>query len=172
MKKILINDELCMACHSCEIACCVAHSESKTLYGALSEAPLLASRLHVEQGGKGRGFPLGCRHCQDPHCVRACVTKALYLSPDGIVLLDEKRCIGCLMCFIACPFGSIEQGSELQETYHISKCDMCALLEDDPACVTACLTKALSFEDPDEYSKNKRVKYLIELADVPEAVTH
>ena len=170
MKRILINDETCMACHSCEIACCVAHSKSGTLYGALAEAPQLASRLHVEQGGKGRGFPLGCRHCQDPHCVRACVSKALYVNPKGVVLVDEKRCIGCLMCFIACPFGSIEKGSKAQEVYRISKCDLCAELDEDPACVTACPTKSLSFEDPDDFSRNKRVKYLIELANAPEAV--
>ena len=169
MKQILINDEKCMACHSCEIACCVAHSEARSLYGALSEASQLASRLHVEQGGKGRGFPLGCRHCQEPQCVKACVSKALYQSPEGLVLVNEKRCIGCLMCFIACPFGSIEQGSKVQEVYRISKCDMCAVTGEDPACVSACPTKALSFEEPDNFSKNKRTQYLVELAVEPVA---
>jgi carbon-monoxide dehydrogenase iron sulfur subunit len=169
VKKILIDDERCMACHSCEIACCVAHSSSRTLYGALAEPDLQLSGVHVEVGGSGRGFPLGCRHCQDAQCVRACVTKALSLNPDGVVLYDKNRCIGCSMCFIACPFGAIEEGRLRAGTYSISKCDLCVAPGDDPACVQACPTKALVFEDPDTYSKGKRVKYLVEMAAVPEA---
>ena len=172
MKKILIDDEKCMACHSCEIACCVVHSDSKTLYGALSEPTLPVSTLHVEQGGKGRGFPLGCRHCQDPQCVRACVTKALQMNPDGVIIVDEKRCIGCLMCFIACPFGAIEEGEKLSAAYRISKCDLCLLSGQDPACVSACPTKALLFEDPDSFSRNKRKKYLVELATSSDTATN
>ena len=170
MKKMLVDDAKCLACNSCEIACCVAHSGSKTLYGAISEKTPPISRMHVEQGGRGRGFPLGCRHCQDAQCVRACVTKALYMSPDGLILNDSKRCIGCLMCFIACPFGAIEQGVKKSESYAISKCDLCTASGQEPACVNACPTKALVFEDPDNFSKNKRTRYLIELAASPEAV--
>lgn len=164
MKKILIDDEKCMACHSCEIACTVAHSTAKNLYGALLEPVVFISGMHVESGGKGRGFPLGCRHCQDPQCARACVTKALYLSPQGVVMYDSKRCIGCHMCFIACPFGAIEEGKNRAESYSISKCDLCMLSGEEPGCVTACLTQALTFEDPDEYSRNKRIKYLFEMS--------
>lgn len=158
-----------MACHSCEVACSVAHSTSQTLYGALTEPVLYISGMHVETGGKGRGFPLGCRHCQDPQCTRACVTKALYLSPDGVVMYDSNHCIGCHMCFIACPFGAIEEGRNRAESYAISKCDLCTITGQEPACVSACLTKALTFEDPDSYSKNKRIKYLIELSASAEA---
>ena len=163
MKKILINDEKCLACHSCEIACCVAHSASGSLYGALAE-PALMSKLHVELGGAGRGFPLGCRHCQDPQCTRACVTKALYKTEDGVTLFDEKRCIGCLMCFIACPFGAIDAGRVQLGGQSISKCDLCVAVGEDPACVTACPTNALVFEEPSSFNKNKRVKYLVELS--------
>ena len=170
MKRILIDDEKCMACNSCELACCVANSASGSLYGALAEQPPPVNRVHVEVGGKGRGFPLGCRHCQDAQCVRACVTKALYRTPEGIVLVDEKRCIGCLMCFVACPFGSIEEGRKGAGAYRIYKCDLCTTAGQQPACVSACPTKALVFEDPDGFSKNKRVKYLVELAAVPESI--
>lgn len=169
MKKILVDDAKCLACKSCEIACRVAHSDTKTLYGAISEQMPPAGGMHVEQGGKGRGFPLGCRHCQDPQCVRACVTKALYMSADGIILNDKRRCIGCLMCFIACPFGAIEKGAHKTEAYAISKCDLCTSSGQEPACVNACPTKALVFENPDDFSKNRRAKYLIELAASSEA---
>ena len=167
MKKILVDDAKCLACRSCEIACCVAHSDSRTLYGALSEQKLPLSSVHVETGGKGRGFPLGCLHCQDPQCVRACVTHALYMNPDGIVLYDKKRCIGCHMCLVACPFGAIEGGARVSETYTISKCDLCTTLGHDPACVAACPTHALIFEEPDHFSKNKRVRFLAEMTASP-----
>ncbi|MCL1895123.1 MAG: 4Fe-4S dicluster domain-containing protein [Clostridiales bacterium] len=169
MKKILIDDAKCMACHTCEIACCIAHSRSGTLYGAIAEQALPASGMHVEPGGGGRGFPLGCRHCQDPQCVRACVTKALSMNPEGVIVCDKKRCIGCLMCFIACPFGAIEEGVKEAEAYSISKCDLCEASGDEPACVNACPTKALVFEEPDSFSKNKRIKYLVEMAASSEA---
>jgi len=165
MEIILIDDAKCLACHSCEIACCVSHSGSKTLYGAISEQAPPAARLHVEPGGKGRGFPLGCRHCQDPQCVKACVTKALYMDPDGAVLLEKGRCIGCMMCFIACPFGSIEEGARGSGACSVYKCDLCAEAGKDPACVNACPTKALIFMDADSYSKEKRRQYIFEMTE-------
>ena len=171
MKKILIDDSKCMACHSCEIACCIAHSDTQTLYGAISEKMPPVSVLHVEQGGKGRGFPLGCRHCQDPQCVRACVTKALYMDQDGVILHEKSRCIGCAMCFIACPFGVIEECAKESGGYSINKCDLCAASSRQPACVDACPTKALVFEDTDSFSKDKRRKYLVEMTTSPEAAT-
>ena len=162
MKRILVDDAKCLACHSCEIACAVAHSDSKTLYGAISEKPPLRSGLHVEPGGKGRGFPLGCRHCQDPQCVRACVTKALHSHNDGVVHYNKSLCLGCQMCIIACPFGTIEENIST-EAFSVSKCDLCDGSA-EPSCVTACPTQALIFEDADLHSKSKRRKYLVELS--------
>lgn len=159
MKKLLVDDSKCMACHSCEIACAIAHSTSRTLYGALSEQTSPLSGVHVEIGGRSRGFPLGCRHCQDAQCVKACVTKALHLNPDGAMVCDKNRCIGCHMCFIACPFGALEENSS---TYTVSKCDLCTETGQKPACVSACMTQALVFEEPDVFSKNKRIQYLSE----------
>ena len=168
MESILVNDAKCVACHSCEIACSIAHSDSKTLYGAISEQAPPLSKLHVEPGGRGRGFPLSCRHCQDPQCVRACVTKSLYMAPDGVILHEKNRCIGCLMCFIACPFGAIGEGEKEVGKYSVSKCDLCAALDEKPACVKACPTKALVFADAGSFSKDKRRKYLVEMTVSPE----
>jgi Fe-S-cluster-containing dehydrogenase component len=81
-----------------------------------------------------------------------------------VTVCDKKRCIGCLMCYIACPFGVIEEGDEGSEQYSISKCDLCVSIGEAPACVNACPTKALVFEEPDNFSKNKRIKYLVELS--------
>ena len=168
MRRILVDDAKCLACHACELACAVAHSESKTLFGAIAEQSLPISGMYVEPGVKGRGFPLNCRHCQDPQCVRACVTKALHSDPNGAVVFDKNRCLGCQMCFIACPFGAIAEASS--DSCFISKCDLCSGSENafcqsqKPACVCACPTRALVFEDADDFSKSKRRKYLVELA--------
>ncbi|MCL1851974.1 MAG: 4Fe-4S dicluster domain-containing protein [Peptococcaceae bacterium] len=163
MKKILVDDSKCLACHSCEIACSVAHSTAQTLYGALAEPTPPLSGMHVEPSGRGRGFPLNCRHCQDAQCVRVCVTKALSMNQDGVIVCDNNRCIGCYMCFIACPFGAMQESVVTSEA-NVSKCDLCVESGSDPACVTACPTQALVFEEPDVFSKNKRIKYLVELA--------
>ncbi len=47
-----------------------------------------------------------CNHCKHPPCVRVCPTKATFQRPDGIVLMDFHRCIGCRFCMAACPYGS------------------------------------------------------------------
>lgn len=47
-----------------------------------------------------------CNHCQNPPCVRVCPTQATFQRPDGIVMMDMHRCIGCRFCMAACPYGS------------------------------------------------------------------
>jgi molybdopterin-containing oxidoreductase family iron-sulfur binding subunit len=50
-------------------------------------------------------FLLLCNHCTNPPCVRVCPTKATYQREDGIVMMDQHRCIGCRFCMAGCPFG-------------------------------------------------------------------
>ncbi len=99
-------------------------------------------------------FPRSCLHCETPACVTVCPTGASYKrAEDGIVLVDEDKCIGCKLCSWACPYGAREY-SEVEGV--MKKCTLCVdriyntqLPEEDrqPACVQACPTKARHFGD-------------------------
>jgi Fe-S-cluster-containing dehydrogenase component len=53
-----------------------------------------------------RDFLLLCNHCTNPPCCRVCPTKATWKrEEDGVVMMDQHRCIGCRFCMAACPFG-------------------------------------------------------------------
>ena len=61
---------------------------------------------HVAERLKEKRFLVFCNHCNNPPCVRVCPTKATWKRDDGIIMMDQHRCIGCRFCMAACPFGS------------------------------------------------------------------
>ncbi len=58
-----------------------------------------------ESGVKSFFVPKLCNHCTDSPCVQSCPVGATFVSPDGVVLVDEKYCVGCRYCVQACPYG-------------------------------------------------------------------
>ncbi|MHC4714026.1 MAG: 4Fe-4S dicluster domain-containing protein [Planctomycetota bacterium] len=146
----------CLACHSCEMACAVAHSVSKVLEDAILEEPRPAPRVTVEGVGDAC-VPLQCRHCEDAPCVAICPTNALEkIGPNLPVIVRQERCIGCKFCLVVCPFGVIALSGDGKVAL---KCDLCVerLAEDeDPACVSACPTGALRFADVEEGIAQRR----------------
>ena len=176
MRKIIFVDpQKCLACKTCELACAVAHSKSKDLEQAINEFPLPEKRVFVEQIPElpyalypvPYTLPLQCRHCEDAPCVKICPTKALEKSNDEPVLIKNELCIGCKWCILVCPFGVIKLNREGKV---IIKCDLCIdRLKDgkEPACVSACPTKALKYKSVEEITavtrKEAIKKYLVEL---------
>lgn len=157
MRKIMVSYEKCLGCHSCEIACAVAHSESQSLLGSLKEKNIPLARVVVERSGT-TNFPLQCRHCSDARCIKACMTGALYRDPETLTIQQNNhKCVGCWMCIMACPFGLVMENASEKKA---GKCDLCTE-KDVPSCVQACLTGALTFEEITDYSKQKRQDYLI-----------
>jgi len=152
MLEIFVRLERCMGCRSCEMACAVEHSDSKSLFGAASERPAPVRRLYVEHA-EGHRVPLVCRHCEDAPCVAVCRTGAMSQDPiTGVVDRDKSRCVGCGMCAMSCPYGVI--GSQGGSRIAV-KCDRCRGL-DVPACVSACPTGTLVFAEPAEFSRMVR----------------
>lgn len=151
-REIFVRLDRCMGCHSCELACAVEHSKSRSLYEAIGEQLSPKSRLFVEAAGE-KSVPILCRHCEDAPCVHACIAGAI--RHDGYVVKTHKdKCIGCWTCVMVCPYGVIGRHLEEQRAY---RCDRCPDRE-QPSCVQACPTKALVFSTVEEFSLQARKK--------------
>ena len=159
MSKYLIkmNQDRCISCHACEVHCKV-HNNVPT--GAF------LGKLITHGPVNKKGLPqilnmfMPCFHCAKPWCVDACPTGAMYKSSDSnIVAVDPDLCVGCKACITACPW-EVPQWNE--ETGRVIKCDFCQdrLAEGlEPACVTGCTAKALTFVDANANSRKTREEY-------------
>ncbi|MFC3716471.1 4Fe-4S dicluster domain-containing protein [Luteimonas soli] len=169
---LVIDLDTCVGCHACATSCkewnaggiagpltdekpygkdpsgvwfnrVHSYELAETAPGA--DAPEPAMTLH---------FPRSCLHCETPACVTVCPTGASYKrAEDGIVLVDEDKCIGCKLCSWACPYGAREY-SPVEGV--MKKCTLCVdriynenldESERQPACVQACPTRARHFGD-------------------------
>jgi carbon-monoxide dehydrogenase iron sulfur subunit len=152
MREIFVRLDRCVGCHSCELACAVEHSRSRTLFGAIAETPRPRRRLYVEYVLE-RKMPFLCRHCEDAPCVAACRTGAMTQDPvTRLVTHNPDRCIGCWMCTMVCPYGVI--GREWERRIAL-KCDRCPHRE-EPACTLTCPSGALVYRCVADFSAWRR----------------
>ena len=141
-KAILIDTTSCTGCNTCTYRCIQEYGLHE--YGARG---IFRRYVLISDAGV---YHHVCHHCKDPSCVAACPTGALYKTSEGPVLYDSSKCIGCKSCVLACPFH-VPVWDE--ETKTVVKCTMCAgrIAEGrPPACVEACPTGALLFDDYDK----------------------
>ena len=154
---VLIDTTKCVGCKQCQIAC----QKSKNLPADPKQVTLCAVSPSVVElrnisadPAKPEIKPIKrqCMNCVEPSCVSACTVGALQKTPEGPVIYDSNRCIGCRYCMYACPFGVPTFEWEKQFSL-ISKCDQCAERTQAgklPACVEACPAKALTYGDRKE----------------------
>jgi Fe-S-cluster-containing dehydrogenase component len=120
-------------------------------------------------------LPVLCNQCANPPCVRVCPTKATFQRPDGIVMMDYHRCIGCRFCMAACPYGARSMNYRDPRPFIaktnpdfptrtkgvVEKCNFCEerLVRGlKPACVVACKENALVFGDLDNPQSEIRLQ--------------
>jgi len=140
----------CSACRTCQLAC----KDKNNL-----DVGMNFRKVYYFEGGKYPNpwsYPvsISCNHCAEPKCVVNCPTGAMFKRPeDGIVIHRAERCIGCRMCIWSCPYQAPQYNKKEGK---VGKCDLCADLlakNEEPACVSACLMRALKYGDVEELRK-------------------
>ena len=167
MKTVFVNPERCIGCLQCEIACAVEHSRTKDETVAFLETPLPRKRVHVQAGPVPTfAFPNRCRHCDPAPCLGVCPTGAIFRDDaNGLVLVDDTKCIGCAMCAVVCPFDVLTfhpmaEGPGADVAVAV-KCDGCVERVERgavPACVEVCKVEALVFGELNDLVAQGRVR--------------
>ena len=139
---MIIDLSLCVGCNSCVVSC----KEENDLPVASFNTWIESWDAGEYPAAKRANLPKMCNHCQDAPCVSVCPTGASYRTEDGIVLVDESRCIGCKYCMTACPY----QVRWVNDGGAVEKCTFCANRSTHgllPACVSNCPTHSRVFGD-------------------------
>ena len=96
---MIIDLRLCNGCKLCTTACQTAHylHEDQTWMN-----------VYTMQNAAGEDYymPRPCMMCEDPACVPVCPVGANIRTDEGLVLVDQSRCIGTRICMNACPYDA------------------------------------------------------------------
>ncbi len=123
---MIIDIDKCIGCGNCVRACSNENKVPKGYFRTWVERYQVKEGEHPEEvqphvespDGGINGFPPAtredfksfyvpklCNHCAESPCVQVCPVGATFVSPDGVVLVDENYCLGCRYCVQACPYG-------------------------------------------------------------------
>ncbi len=158
----------CKNALKCQSAC------NKTHYITGDNAWLKVYKMQESEETAPYWMPTTCQHCDKPACVTVCPVDATFKRRDGLVLIDNTRCIGCRFCMAACPYSTrvfnwsepgqeitlnMNMGDHVPSPEHsgmpsikgtVDKCDFCPHMIDKnelPHCVTACPNGVFYFGD-------------------------
>ncbi len=165
---VLVDTTRCIGCRSCEIACGMAHDLH--VPDVENDGALEAERTPTERQwtvvnrydtDAGEVFvKKQCMHCWQPACAAACLTNAMYKTQEGPVVWRSDKCMGCRFCMVSCPFD-IPKFEYHSWNPRIQKCNMCwerLQQGQEPACVKACPTDALTFGPKRELMEIARMR--------------
>ncbi|MBA4178998.1 MAG: (4Fe-4S)-binding protein [Anaerolinea sp.] len=170
---MVIDQRKCVGCSACTVACIAENN----LPPGIAYRPVLEEEIGEYPKVTRRFTPRPCMHCDEPPCVPVCPVGATYKRPDGVVVINYDRCIGCRYCIVACPYGArsfdfgehYTDGTPGRQPYEESpaleygkewsrssvegitrKCHFCVHRLNAgmlPACVTTCIGEATYFGD-------------------------
>ncbi len=167
---IQINE--CIGCGSCVVACktennvpkepfyfrtwveryLVKKDENVVVTSINSGSGIVSGNIKEKDVLRSFFVPKLCNHCDNPPCAQVCPVGATFRTEEGIVLIDEHRCIGCSYCLQACPYGA---RYIRPATHTADKCTLCyhriknGLI---PVCVEVCPTQARVFGDLESWA--------------------
>ena len=154
----------CVKCHACEIAC-------KT-WNEVEVGPRWREVVKITSGAfpnvTAMNVSMACMHCGDAPCQNACPVNAITKrTEDGIVMVDQNKCIGCGFCTWACPFNAPQLSAMAGK---MEKCNFCQTpgkerpLGMPRACEEICPTGAILSGPMDELAKRGRERAAERLA--------
>jgi len=150
---MLYDSTRCVGCQTCEFSCAEAHGfPEPTTY---PEAGVIRKTdencrtvVNAFETSNGEVYVKNqCMHCNEPACVAACLTQAMYKTKEGAVIWRGDKCMGCRYCMVSCPFD-VPKFEYFSANPKIVKCDMCYDRQQQgeiPACAANCPAEAITF---------------------------
>jgi Fe-S-cluster-containing hydrogenase component 2 len=131
-KSLTIVPDRCTGCMQCELAC--SWVQTGTFQPSRS---VIRVNVFDEEASYA---PFTCLQCDEAWCMQACPVNAIDIDPvHGAKIVFDQACVGCHLCTIACPFGTV---FSLPKTDKAAKCNLCG---GQPACAAACPTGAIEW---------------------------
>ena len=169
MNRAIFRDkDKCVVCCACIIACKLRHGFPPHPTSPAAAEPEGINLINIYRYGPEIRddrviqcfVPLSCMHCADAPCIKACPRAAIYRDVEnGVVAVDQDRCIGCKFCLWVCPYGA----PRFNEQGKLELCDMCFERLNEgkkAACEAVCLANAIHTGTAEEIADLKARKVL------------